>query len=99
MGDGVLNENETSIKIQKPRKFKVILLNDNYTTMDFVIEVIMDVFGKSFEEASKIMIEVHKKGRGIVGTYTYDIATTKVRDVENLARKNNFPLKAVIEEE
>jgi ATP-dependent Clp protease adaptor protein ClpS len=99
MGDGILYENELKNKIQKPRKFKVVLLNDNYTTMDFVIEVVMTVFGKSFNEASKIMIDVHKKGKGIVGTYSYDIALTKVREVENLARKNNFPLKAKVEEE
>jgi ATP-dependent Clp protease adaptor protein ClpS len=99
MDEGILIENETKSKIQKPRKYKVLLLNDNYTTMEFVVEVIMSVFGKSFNEASKIMMDVHKKGKGIVGIYTYDIAVTKVKEVENLARKSNFPLKAKVEED
>ena len=99
MGGETLFKNENKTKLQKPRKYKVVLLNDNYTTMEFVVEVLMLVFDKSFEDASKIMMDVHKKGKGIVGSYTYDIAVTKVREVENLARQNNFPLKAQVEED
>jgi ATP-dependent Clp protease adaptor protein ClpS len=99
MSDNTLLKNENKTKIEKPRKYKVVLLNDNYTTMEFVIEVLMMVFSKSFNEASKIMLDVHKKGKGIVGSYSYDIALTKVKEVESLAKANKFPLKAEVEEE
>jgi len=100
MGDReTIFENEILTKIDKPKKYKVILLNDNYTSMEFVVEIIMIVFNKPFNEANKIMLDVHKLGKGIVGSYSYDIAVSKVREVENLAKSNNFPLKAIIQEE
>ncbi len=76
-----------------------MVLNDDYTTMDFVIQVVMIIFGKTEEEAFVIMQQVHEKGKGVVGTYPYDIAKSKVIRVENLAKEHNFPLKAVLEEE
>jgi len=102
---GVWNELEGSLKTfpkkktKKPPLYKVILLNDDYTTMDFVVQIIEYVFHKSREEAVQIMLNVHRKGKGICGVYTREIAETKVKMVHELARKNNFPLRCTIEKE
>ncbi|HET6451709.1 MAG TPA: ATP-dependent Clp protease adaptor ClpS [Spirochaetia bacterium] len=85
-------------RVQQPKLFRVILHNDNYTTMDFVVKVIVAVFHKPAAEATKIMLDVHKKGHGIVGVYTWDIASTKVTQVHQMARENEFPLRASCEE-
>jgi ATP-dependent Clp protease adaptor protein ClpS len=92
-------QEETKIETKKPKLYKVILLNDDYTTMEFVVEVLVTIFHKSVTEATKIMLDVHEKGKGIVGVYTYDIARTKITQVEELSEKNEYPLKAVMEEE
>jgi ATP-dependent Clp protease adaptor protein ClpS len=92
-------EEETKIETRKPKLYKVILLNDDYTTQEFVVEVLVAIFHKSVTEATKIMFDVHEKGKGIVGVYTYDIARTKIIQVEDLSNKNEYPLKAVMEEE
>ncbi|MFP4551896.1 MAG: ATP-dependent Clp protease adapter ClpS [Spirochaetales bacterium] len=84
-------------KVQEPEMYRVVLHNDDYTTMDFVIEVIVKVFNKGIVTAMKIMLDVHHKGRGEVGTYTYDIANTKVKQVREMARSREFPLKCTIE--
>jgi ATP-dependent Clp protease adaptor protein ClpS len=84
-------------KIKEPEQFKVILLNDHFTTMDFVIEILMVIFHKDVADASRIMLDVHKKGRGLVGIYTWDIAITKTEQVHTAAKGNNFPLKCIIE--
>jgi len=86
-------------KLEEPKRYKVFLLNDDYTTMDFVIDVLQEVFHKSYEEAVEIMLTVHKKGKGLCGVYTYEIAETKVDQVHRLARAHEFPLKATMEEE
>ncbi len=86
------------IKIDKPRMYKVILLNDDYTTMDFVVEVIIKIFHKTTEEAENIMHMVHQQGKGVVGTYTYDIAITKSLQVQEMAKQKEFPLKSIVEE-
>jgi ATP-dependent Clp protease adaptor protein ClpS len=101
MGNSFQNEiqNETEIEIKTPKMYKVIIHNDNYTTMDFVVEVLMNVFNKQASEATKIMLEVHKKGAGIAGVYTYDIAQTKVNTVHEIAREREFPLRCSLEEE
>ena len=78
--------------------FRVILHNDHYTTMDFVVEVLMKVFHKTASEAIKIMLDVHRKGAGVCGVYTYDIAVTKVAQVHQMAKKGEFPLKCSYEE-
>jgi ATP-dependent Clp protease adaptor protein ClpS len=78
--------------------YRVILFNDDYTTMDFVVEILVSVFGKPAAEATRIMLDVHKKGRGVCGVYTRDIAQTKVTRVHQLARKNQFPLRCSFEE-
>lgn len=89
--------NEISLKY--PKKYKVFILNDDYTSMDFVIDIIMSIFHKSFQEAEAIMLEVHKKERGVCGIYTHEIAQTKVMQVHKRARESGFPLRAEMEEE
>ena len=83
---------------RQPPLFNVVLLNDNYTTMEFVIQVLESVFQKSPAEAYRIMMHVHVHGRGIAGTYPWEVADTKVETVIGLAREAGFPLKAVAEE-
>lgn len=92
-------ESKTEIEVDEPPFYKVMLLNDDYTTMDFVVEVLVYVFKKPPEEATLIMLNVHRKGVGVCGTYPYEIAETKVNLVENLARENGFPLKCIMERE
>ncbi|MDT8339140.1 MAG: ATP-dependent Clp protease adaptor ClpS [Sulfurimonas sp.] len=87
------------ISLKYPKKYKVFILNDDYTSMDFVIDVLMSVFHKSFEEAEAIMLEVHKKDKGMCGVYTHEIAQTKVMQVHKRARESGFPLRAEMEEE
>ncbi|MDR2782812.1 MAG: ATP-dependent Clp protease adaptor ClpS [Treponema sp.] len=85
-------------KLKEPCDYRIILLNDNYTTTDFVVDVLKAVFHKSEIEANRIMLNVHRKGKGIVGQYPFDIAQTKVDQVHRLARQAAFPLKCIIEE-
>ena len=85
-------------EIREPKMYRVILHNDDYTTMDFVIEVLIAIFHKPAADATRIMIDVHKKGKGICGVYTYDIAATRVMWVHQLARRREFPLKCSLEE-
>jgi ATP-dependent Clp protease adaptor protein ClpS len=84
-------------KIKEPDEYLVILLNDDYTTMDFVVMVLVEVFHKNLDDANMIMLDVHKKGKGIVGQYPWDIAATKAAEVHALARENEFPLKCIVE--
>lgn len=92
-------ELEDKIDLQEPKKYKVFLLNDDFSTMDFVIDVLVRVFRKSVDEATVIMMNIHNKGKELCGTYTYEIASTKVAQVKTMAREKGFPLKAVMEEE
>ena len=92
------NSLEDSIETIEPCKYKVILHNDNYTTMEFVIKVLTSVFNKSHEEANRIMLNVHKKGIGVCRIYTHEIAETKVYIVNQMSIHNNFPLKCSMEE-
>lgn len=85
-------------EIQEPRRFKVLLHNDDYTTMDFVIYILKKVFNRTENEAVQIMMNVHKNGSGVCGIYTAEVAETKVVMVKNLARKEGFPLKCTMEE-
>jgi ATP-dependent Clp protease adaptor protein ClpS len=85
-------------KLQEPRDYKVVLLNDNYTTKEFVVEILKLVFHKDPEEAKRIMLNVHHKGRGVVGVYDWDIANTKTNQVHAIARQYEYPLRCVIEE-
>jgi ATP-dependent Clp protease adaptor protein ClpS len=92
-------ETLTRKETKKPSLYKVFLLNDDYTTMDFVVQILESVFHKSSVEATQIMLHVHKKGLGLAGVYTRGIAETKVTEVRELARKKEFPLKCIIEKE
>ena len=86
-------------KVKTPKRYKVLLHNDDYTTMEFVVHILVDVFRKSETEATQIMLHVHTKGSGVCGVYTYDLAQTKVHQVTNIARKNQMPLKCTMEAE
>ena len=95
-GGAVKERVETQQK--EPTLFKVVLLNDDYTTMEFVIQVLESVFQKSPAEAYRIMMHVHQNGSGIAGIYPWEVAETKVETVTSLARHAQFPLRAAIEE-
>ncbi|MDR2510365.1 MAG: ATP-dependent Clp protease adaptor ClpS [Spirochaetaceae bacterium] len=84
-------------KFKEPDDYKVILLNDDWTSMEFVIYILMTVFNKNEEDAERTMLNVHNHGRGIAGVYIFDIAQTKAAQVHQLAAKNNFPLRCVLE--
>ena len=90
---------ESKFRVQEPELYKVVMLNDNYTTMEFVVEILIDIFGKTEAEARKIMLAVHKQGRGVAGIYVYDIAVSKVEQVKKKATAKGFPLKCVVEKE
>ena len=96
--DGELQE-KVRPKIKRPQLYKVILHNDDYTTMQFVIEVLESVFHKSPAEAHRIMMHVHTRGFGVCGAYPYEVAETKVALVHDLAREHGYPLRASLEEE
>lgn len=92
------HELESGLSLSEPKQYLVYLLNDDYTSMDFVIDVLMNIFHKNYQEAERIMLDVHKKDRGICGVYTYEVAETKVMQVSKLAREQGYPLKAMMEE-
>jgi ATP-dependent Clp protease adaptor protein ClpS len=85
-------------KVKTPRMYRVILHNDHYTTMDFVVEVLMKIFHMSAAQATQVMLDVHKQGFGVCGVYPLDIAATKVTQVHDMARSRQFPLKCTYEE-
>ncbi len=87
------------LKTEEPSLYRVILLNDDYTTMEFVIHVLETVFHKPLPEATRIMLNVHKNGVGLCGVYTHEIAETKVAEVHAMAAENQFPLKCTMEKE
>ncbi len=86
-------------KTKEPPMYKVLIHNDDFTTKEFVVQVLMSVFSKSMEEASQIMWHAHREGLGLCGIYNREIAETKVEAVSVLARENSFPLKTTMEEE
>lgn len=88
---------EVEDELHEPEMYNVILHNDHYTTMDFVVEVLQVVFHKTTIEATKIMLDVHRKGKGAVGVFTYDIASTKAAQVMQMAKEREYPLKCSIE--
>ena len=90
---------EPEVKTKRPPYFKVVLLNDDYTPMDFVVVILKDIFRKAHEEAISIMLEIHKKGAGVCGVYTRDVAETKAEAVITVARRNEYPLQCLVEKE
>ncbi len=94
--EGQLQEKKDE-KLKAPDMYRVVLHNDDYTTQEFVVEVLVKVFHKSVVDATRIMLSVHRNGIGQVGVFTYDIAATKVRQVHQMAREREFPLKCTIE--
>ena len=96
-GTGVAVRSRT--KTKRPSMYKVLMLNDDYTPMEFVVHVLERFFGKSREEATQIMLHVHRRGVGICGVYTYEVAETKVTQTVDYARKNQHPLQCTLEKE
>ncbi|MDR0998425.1 MAG: ATP-dependent Clp protease adaptor ClpS [Treponema sp.] len=90
--------NKSREKLKEPEQFRVILLNDHYTTMEFVVDILIGIFHKNEEDANRIMLDVHRRGRGIVGTYPFDIAQTKASQVHTAAREQEFPLRCIVEQ-
>ena len=81
------------IELREPRRFKVTIYNDDFTTMEFVVHILNSIFYKSPSEAEALMLDVHERGSAVVGVYSYDIATSRVRKATMLAREQNFPLR------
>lgn len=96
-GTGVLPEKKT--RLEKPKLFKVILHNDDFTTMDFVVFVLEYVFSRSEAEAVTVMLSVHNSGKGVAGIYPYEIANMKSQKAMNLAKSREYPLLCTVEEE
>jgi len=92
-------DKKPELKPKRPRMFQVIFLNDDFTPMDFVVLMLMKFFQKNADEATSIMMDVHKKGKGIAGTYTLEIAETKAMEVMDAARRKEHPLMVVVEPE
>jgi ATP-dependent Clp protease adaptor protein ClpS len=86
-------------KVARPAKFKVVLYNDDYTPMEFVVQLLESVFGKSPSEATALMLQIHRKGAGIAGVFVLEVAETKVATVHRLAEERDYPLRAGVEEE
>jgi len=96
--DDTLLVEKTRPRLQKPPMYKVVLLNDDYTPMEFVVHILESIFGHDREKATQIMLHVHTRGKGVCGTYTRDVAETKVVQVNNYARENEHPLLCDMEE-
>jgi len=95
---GVATETQKKESLKKPPLFRVVFHNDNYTTMEFVIEVLQKYFGKNYDAAMQVMLKVHNEGRGVAGIYSFEIAETKVSQVTEHARSSGYPLKCTMEE-
>ena len=98
-GDGGLAVEKAKPELKPPRMYKVVLLNDDYTPMEFVIVVLERFFNKSHDDATRIMLHVHHKGVGVCGVYTFEVAETKVAQVIEFARANQHPLQCAMERE
>jgi len=89
---------EAAPRLKRPPLYRVILINDDYTPMEFVVEVLQKIFGLDRTTATRVMLEVHTKGKGVCGVYTYEIAETKVAQVTGLAQQHQHPLLCTMEE-
>ncbi|MBE0502722.1 MAG: ATP-dependent Clp protease adaptor ClpS [Desulfuromonadales bacterium] len=92
-----MNAIDQKVQSVQPKMFKVFMLNDNYTTMEFVIEVLQSVFHKEDAEATSLMLQIHRQGQALCGLYPFEIAETKVAKVHSLARVAGFPLRCILE--
>lgn len=90
---------KTRVRTKKPSMYRVLILNDDYTPMEFVVLILERFFNKSREQATRIMLHVHQKGVGVCGVYTYEVAETKVAQVMDMARRNEHPLQCTMEKE
>lgn len=99
IGESTLIDSQSDQKVEKPRLWRVILHNDDYTTQDFVVWVLETVFHKPTAEAVDIMLSVHRSGMGIAGVYTHDVAETKLKTTRQLAEQHEFPLLVTMEPE
>ena len=97
-GVGVVTERRTKRKLDKPKMYKVLLHNDDYTTMEFVVYILQSVFHRSEADAVQIMLHVHRTGIGVAGVYTHEVAETRVQQVETIAKQNEYPLRCSVEE-
>ncbi|WP_309497025.1 ATP-dependent Clp protease adaptor ClpS [Sulfurovum sp.] len=88
-----------ALELEEPQLFKVLLHNDDYTSMDFVVDVLVNIFHKTHAQAEQIMLLIHEKGKAICGVYSFEIAQTKAQQVKLKAKQNEFPLLATIEED
>jgi len=96
--EGSLAVEEAKPKLKPPKKYKVVLLNDDFTPMEFVVQILTSFFGMNQELATKVMLTVHTKGKAICGEYNYEIAETKVEQVNDYSRKHQHPLLCTMEE-
>ena len=96
---GVVVETRVEERVKRPRMYRVLLHNDDYTTREFVVDVLRSVFRHSEAEAVRVMLHVHYKGLGVAGVFTREIAETKVRTVEEMAREREYPLRVSMEPE
>ena len=92
-------ELDLALELEEPQMFRVLLHNDDYTSMDFVVEVLIGIFHKTHAQAEQIMLQIHEKDKAICGVYSFEIAQTKAEQVKQLAKQNEFPLLATIEED
>lgn len=97
LDDGVITQ--TDVKTKRPQLYKVLMLNDDYTPMEFVVHVLQRYFRMNMEEATQVMLHVHQKGVGVCGVFPYDVAETKVNQVMDLAKKHQHPLQCTLEKE
>ena len=98
IGFGTGIEEDSQEDVKEPSMYRVVLHNDHYTTMEFVVFILQKVFHKGIQDATNIMLDVHKKGRGTVGVFTYDEAYSKVQQVQALAKEAEYPLQCTVEE-
>jgi ATP-dependent Clp protease adaptor protein ClpS len=91
-----LKKNKTQVKIKKPDFYEVILLNDDFTTMEFVVKVLQLFFNMTKPKANKVMLKIHNDGSAVCGVYPYEVAETKVMEVINFAKQNQYPLKCIM---
>ena len=93
-----IEKTEGVLKLKGPNKYNVIMINDNQTPMDFVVQILVHIFHKTPETAQEVMMEVHEKGRGVAGTYNYEVAEQKCVETVLQSRRHGFPLEVTIEE-